>query len=56
MNVKVGGAAPTARGYHTAEFYDSRLWLFGGSAGQDVFAELHVLDLGVYGYLSIKSA
>ena len=56
MNVKVGGAAPTARGYHTAEFCDSRLWLFGGSAGQDVFAELHVLDLGVYGYLSIKSA
>lgn len=53
LNVSVNGKKPAPRGYHSALFYDCRLWVFGGSAGEGVFEDVAVLDLGVFGYLPL---
>jgi hypothetical protein len=56
MKVEVGGDAIPPRGYHTAVFYDSRLWVFGGASDDMVFSELYILELGVHAYLALQPA
>jgi len=48
---KISGVAPIPRGSHTCILFDSRLFLFGGSDGQKIFDDLHVLDLAAYAYV-----
>jgi hypothetical protein len=45
------GKAPTPRGYHASLLADSRLFLFGGFNGHDVFDDVHILDLAAAAYL-----
>lgn len=46
------GKVPSARGYHTANSCDSRLFVFGGSDEALCFSDLNILDFGPYGYLA----
>ena len=39
------GTAPSARGYHTATAFDSRIFIIGGYDGTRCFGDTHVLDL-----------
>ncbi|KAH9958732.1 galactose oxidase [Russula dissimulans] len=45
------GRAPTPRGYHASLLSDSRLFVFGGFNGHDVFDDVHMLDLAAAAYL-----
>jgi hypothetical protein len=45
------GKAPCARGYHCALLADSRLFVFGGFNGHDVYDDVFVLDLAGAAYL-----
>lgn len=45
------GRPPSARGYHAALLTDSRLFVFGGFNAQDVFDDVHLLDLAGAAYL-----
>lgn len=62
LNLKTGvwekptltGTPPPERGYHTANFHDNRLFVIGGTAGDKVFGDVYILDLGVYAYLSLR--
>jgi hypothetical protein len=45
------GRAPTPRGYHASLLADSRLFIFGGFNGHDVFDDVHILDLAAAAYL-----
>jgi Rab9 effector protein with kelch motifs len=45
------GRAPSPRGYHASFLADSRLFIFGGFNGHDVFDDVHVLDLAAAAYL-----
>jgi len=45
------GRAPTPRGYHASLLADSRLFVFGGYNGHDVFEDVHMLDLAAAAYL-----
>ena len=45
------GRAPTARGYHAAILTDGRLFIFGGSNGNDIYDDVHILDLAGAAYL-----
>ncbi|KAG1744459.1 hypothetical protein EDB19DRAFT_1894578 [Suillus lakei] len=47
----VKGKPPSARGYHATIIADSRLFVFGGFNGHDVFDDVHVLDLAGAAYL-----
>jgi hypothetical protein len=47
----VKGKPPSARGYHATILADSRLFVFGGFNGHDVFDDVHVLDLAGAAYL-----
>jgi hypothetical protein len=49
----VSGLAPTPRGSHSAVLHDHRLFVFGGSNGQEVFSDLHILDLASSAYLPL---
>ncbi|KAI0258345.1 hypothetical protein BC834DRAFT_926538 [Gloeopeniophorella convolvens] len=44
-------ARPVPRGYHASLVTDSRLFVFGGFNGHDVFEEVYVLDLAAAAYL-----
>ncbi|KAI8814668.1 hypothetical protein BJ742DRAFT_671422 [Cladochytrium replicatum] len=46
-----GTLMPSPRGYHSAVLYDSRLYVFGGYDGADVFGDMWVLDLSACAYL-----
>ena len=48
---QIGGKAPSTRGYHAACLADSRLFIFGGFNGGEVFDDVHVLDLAGAAYL-----
>ncbi|TKY84856.1 hypothetical protein EX895_005936 [Sporisorium graminicola] len=48
---KVCGQKPLGRGYHQAWLRDSRLFVHGGFDGQDIFDDLHFLDLAACAYL-----
>jgi Rab9 effector protein with kelch motifs len=48
----IAGKPPSPRGYHIAILSDSRLFVFGGFNGQDVFDDVHVLDLAGCAYLA----
>ncbi|KAJ2780096.1 hypothetical protein H4R18_003639 [Coemansia javaensis] len=45
------GSPPAARGYHACALHDGRLFLHGGYNGQEVFDDLHTLELSSYSYL-----
>jgi hypothetical protein len=45
------GRPPTPRGYHASVLADSRLFVFGGFNGHDVFDDVHILDLAAAAYL-----
>jgi hypothetical protein len=47
----VHGRKPSPRGYHVAFLQDSRLFAIGGFNGQDVFDEVHVMELAGASYL-----
>ncbi|KAF8556775.1 galactose oxidase [Imleria badia] len=47
----VCGKPPSPRGYHVSIIADSRLFVFGGFNGHDVFDDVHVLDLAGAAYL-----
>lgn len=47
----VAGRIPTARGYHAALLADSRLFVFGGFNGSEVFDDVHILELAGAAYL-----
>lgn len=47
----IAGRPPAARGYHASILADSRLFIFGGFSGHDVFDDVHVLDLAAAAYL-----
>ena len=47
----IAGRPPAARGYHASILADSRLFVFGGFSGHDVFDDVHVLDLAAAAYL-----
>ena len=42
------GAAPSPRQGHILAVVGSKLFVHGGMAGQDIFSDLHSLDLGEY--------
>lgn len=48
------GRAPSSRGYHAAILADSgtRIWLFGGFDGTNVFDDVWILDLASQAYLA----
>ncbi|KAI8913047.1 hypothetical protein DFJ77DRAFT_466593 [Powellomyces hirtus] len=46
-----GKELPAGRGYHTAVLCDSRLWLYGGYDGGNLFGDCWVLELGASAYL-----
>ncbi|KAF7791577.1 hypothetical protein EIP86_002593 [Pleurotus ostreatoroseus] len=48
---QVAGRAPSARGYHAALQTDGRVFVFGGFNGNDVFEDVHLLDLAAAAYL-----
>ena len=48
---QVAGRPPSARGYHAACLADSRVFIFGGFNGIEVFDDVHVLDLAGAAYL-----
>ena len=48
---QVAGRAPSARGYHAACLADSRVFVFGGFNGIEVFDDVHILDLAGAAYL-----
>jgi len=48
----VAGQPLSARGYHVSILADSRIFVFGGFNGQDVYEDVHVLDLAGSGYLA----
>ena len=54
MKINVGGEGPTGRGHHTAVFFDSRLFFYGGSSDNDVFDDLYILELGSQAYLPLQ--
>ncbi|KAI0052434.1 galactose oxidase [Auriscalpium vulgare] len=45
------GRAPSPRGYHISVLADSRLFMFGGFNGHDVFDDVYILDLAAAAYL-----
>jgi N-acetylneuraminic acid mutarotase len=46
------GRPPTARGYHTSVYHDSRLWVFGGmDTTWEGFTDVTALEFGGSGYL-----
>ncbi|KIK93296.1 hypothetical protein PAXRUDRAFT_145380 [Paxillus rubicundulus Ve08.2h10] len=47
----VCGKPPSPRGYHVTIIADSRLFIFGGFNGHDVFDDVHILDLAGAAYL-----
>ncbi|KAJ3476527.1 hypothetical protein NLI96_g11094 [Meripilus lineatus] len=47
----IAGKPPIARGYHAALIADSRLFIFGGFNGNEVFDDVHNLDLAGAAYL-----
>lgn len=49
---KVYGQKPCGRGYHAAVLYDSRLFIFGGFDGKQVFNDTYILELAVSSYYS----
>lgn len=48
----VTGQPLSARGYHVSLLADSRIFVFGGFNGQDVYEDVHILDLAGSGYLA----
>jgi hypothetical protein len=48
----VAGQPLSARGYHVSLLADSRVFAFGGFNGQDVYEDVHILDLAGSGYLA----
>ena len=48
----VAGQPLSARGYHVSLLADSRIFVFGGFNGQDVYEDVHILDLAGSGYLA----
>lgn len=46
-----GKDKPEGRGYHTAALCDSRVWVFGGYDGGNVFGDCWALELGASAYL-----
>lgn len=40
------GSSPSPRQGHVAAVVGSKLFIHGGMAGQDIFSDLHCLDLG----------
>jgi len=54
-NPSITGNPPVARSFHSATFYDNRLFVFGGMTAEDkIIADVHVLDLGGYAYLPLQ--
>ena len=52
MQKNAKGETPGRRGYHTAAFWDSRLWVFGGMDTLcEGFGDIHLLEFGGNGYL-----
>ncbi|KAH7910001.1 hypothetical protein BJ138DRAFT_1009756 [Hygrophoropsis aurantiaca] len=47
----IRGKPPSPRGYHVTVIADSRLFVFGGFNGHDVFDDVHILDLAGAAYL-----
>lgn len=45
------GKPPSNRGYHACIVVDSRLFLFGGFNGNNVYQDVHILDLAAAAYL-----
>jgi len=45
------GKPPPARGSHCAILHDSRILIFAGHNGQEVFDDLYFLDLASSAYL-----
>lgn len=48
---QVAGKPPSMRGYHAACLADSRVFIFGGFNGTEVFDDVHILDLAGAAYL-----
>lgn len=48
----MAGQPLSARGYHVSLLADSRIFVFGGFNGQDVYEDVHILDLAGSGYLA----
>ena len=48
----MAGQLLSARGYHVSLLADSRVFVFGGFNGQDVYEDVHILDLAGSGYLA----
>ena len=48
---RVYGQAPTPRGYHTMLLYDSRLFIYGGYDGKQLYNQVNLLDLSSSAYL-----
>jgi hypothetical protein len=52
----ISGKPPLPRAYHAAAFHDSRVFVFGGSDDEACHSDMHLLDLGVTGYLSVPQS
>jgi len=48
----VAGQLLSPRGYHVSILADSRIFVFGGFNGQDVYEDVYILDLAGSGYLA----
>lgn len=48
---QIAGRPPSARGYHASCLADSRVFIFGGFNGIEVYDDVHVLDLAGAAYL-----
>lgn len=48
----IAGQPLSSRGYHASLLADSRIFVFGGFNGQDVYEDVHILDLAGSGYLA----
>lgn len=45
------GRPPSPRGYHVSLLADSRIFVFGGFNGHDVYDDVHILELAAAAYL-----
>ena len=46
--INITGNLPQARAYHTSNLIGSRLFIFGGRAGNKYFNDLSILNLGKF--------
>jgi Kelch motif len=54
VEASVFGEKPSPRGYHSVTLHDNRLFVIGGTSGEDYNNDIYILDLGCYSWLQMQ--